>query len=1085
MRHFLFRRLGGILAFVCAIAALAVPASANDLNWSFGAANQFTDSPDAPQPVGVTVSPLTRGNVGGTSDMLSATSPSVSGTPPMPAYTGASGDGNAQTVCKLGAFDAAVTSYFEFTIAPDGGAGLSFTALKFGTRRTGTGPTSYSLRHSGDGYATVIAGGATPAASAWGLISHTGLTFTSSEAVTFRLYGHNGIGTSVSAANWRVDDITVSYSINGGGGPVPAINDFTPLSGLPGSTVTINGTNFGAAPVVRFNGALATGSTVNPEGSSITATVPDAATSGPINVSSLGGQAISAGSFTVIPLPAFSVSVSPPSFTENAANPAASGTVSVPSAPSADLTVMLSSSVSTSAMTPASVVIPAGQASATFDVTAVPNPGSFADASVTISASAGGYQNGSATITVVNIDAGFPVAINKYYNSGISSGVDDSVELLILGAGTAGSTADLRQMLLKDQSSNMGSDGGGKIRFNDVPAFSAIKAGTLIVLTNNVASTDINPDDDFIMRLGLKDPVYFTLESGSFDISTTEMVMIKAQGAIAAGSDGGIHALAGGAEGAQFTNASCKKLRASLNAGSARAVVVNNATSSDADYDATAGDTSKATGSIALTTADFGRANNPSNLAYILTLRGSPTVDGLGTATLKNQSPGSVYANRDIFSRSASDQTVSVDLLGTGTAILTSLSVEVPSAFSRLTAANVAVSGPGLGGGNFTVTGQVISITGAALASNAGISITISGLSTPDTNTSGNDGRYPFNVQTAGEGGTLKNIGTQPVALVVIPPVNARAVDANGVPLMLNKTVAMELVCTAEDLDTALRTSGYGQEGAAGINIFIQGVELGLIRGNRYGIRGNIIQFSGLTEINPAAATDIINLGEDTPPSPLVITLANLMASPEAYEGRLVRINGLTLVSGIWGNTTTPAAVQDGSGSSIDIRIQSGSTAIAFPSFPINLTAILGQFDQTSPFTVGYQLMPRTDADVESLGIGAYYDWAALLNVGGPQDDSDGDGVPNMVEYATGTLPNDSYSFNPPVYDPAARSFRVNKGEPGASDTLLQYVVEASTDLSSWASTDLDPAENSSTRLSVIYTGTAPRVYFRLKLVRP
>ncbi len=89
--------------------------------------------------------------------------------------------------------------------------------------------------------------------------------------------------------------------------PPPTITSFAPVRGIVGSSVTITGTNFSptsANNLVKFNGITAT--VTSASATSLTVTVPTAATTGPITVSVGGQTATSASNFFVCP----SISVS-------------------------------------------------------------------------------------------------------------------------------------------------------------------------------------------------------------------------------------------------------------------------------------------------------------------------------------------------------------------------------------------------------------------------------------------------------------------------------------------------------------------------------------------------------------------------------------------------------------------------------------------------------------------------------------------------------------------------------------------------------------------------------------------------------
>jgi hypothetical protein len=83
--------------------------------------------------------------------------------------------------------------------------------------------------------------------------------------------------------------------------PPPTITSFTPTSGPAGTSVSITGSGFTGARSVTFNGAAASYTVNSP--TSINASVPAGATTGPISVTTPGGTSSSSTSFTVIAPP--------------------------------------------------------------------------------------------------------------------------------------------------------------------------------------------------------------------------------------------------------------------------------------------------------------------------------------------------------------------------------------------------------------------------------------------------------------------------------------------------------------------------------------------------------------------------------------------------------------------------------------------------------------------------------------------------------------------------------------------------------------------------------------------------------------
>lgn len=215
------------------------------------------------------------------------------------------------------------------------------------------------------------------------------------------------------------------------------------------------------------------------------------------------------------------------------------------------------------------------------------------------------------------------VVINKYYNSGVSAtgsgGNDDAIELLVIGNGTSGSTANLVGLVIKDFSSSGASDGGGKFTINDVDPFRSLRAGTLVILRNNLTSTTsadtATGGSDFILDVNLRDTTLFTLVSGTFDIAGTEVVELKAAGSDVAGTVGAIHTFtAAGATSTNFTAAPAPKLAAaSGNTGTGECAVALNSTSQLSDFNSTTDAAADVVGGSTTIPAAPNNTTNPPN----------------------------------------------------------------------------------------------------------------------------------------------------------------------------------------------------------------------------------------------------------------------------------------------------------------------------------------------------------------------------------------------------------------------------------------------------------------------------------------
>lgn len=109
-------------------------------------------------------------------------------------------------------------------------------------------------------------------------------------------------GTGSNGGSGYTGQVRITYTIV----TTPTISSFTPASACSGSgvSVVITGTFFTGTTSVKFNGVEAASFTVN-SATQITATLPSAATTGPISVTTPSGTVTSSSNFTVNALPGF------------------------------------------------------------------------------------------------------------------------------------------------------------------------------------------------------------------------------------------------------------------------------------------------------------------------------------------------------------------------------------------------------------------------------------------------------------------------------------------------------------------------------------------------------------------------------------------------------------------------------------------------------------------------------------------------------------------------------------------------------------------------------------------------------------
>ncbi|NEQ51080.1 MAG: T9SS type A sorting domain-containing protein [Leptolyngbya sp. SIO3F4] len=201
-------------------------------------------------------------------------------------------------------------------------------------------------------------------------------------------------------------------------------------------------------------------------------------------------------------------------------------------------------------------------------------------------------------------------------------------------------------------------------------------------------------------------------------------------------------------------------------------------------------------------------------------------------------------------------------------------------------------------------------------------------------------------------------------------------VDANG------ETDSLDVVCRIRGIVAGRNVSETGASGPdvefAVINAtntegiwaisFANEGELNYVptMGDSVEIRGIVDQFSGLTQFN-IQRVDVLSTGTCMP-------LPQVADAPsESVEGELVELRNVTLVTNSWiptAGTGRNFQVVTPMSDTVTLRVRLAtndidSTFMAGINGAFNITAIGGQFDGSSPYDEGYQLIPRTTADFD------------------------------------------------------------------------------------------------------------------------
>jgi len=182
------------------------------------------------------------------------------------------------------------------------------------------------------------------------------------------------------------------------------------------------------------------------------------------------------------------------------------------------------------------------------------------------------------------------------------------------------------------------------------------------------------------------------------------------------------------------------------------------------------------------------------------------------------------------------------------------------------------------------------------------------------------------------------------------------------VPDRFGSIVAVQGIVISPNYQTT-SISYFIDDGTGGIDVFLYGSTTPVLNlGDEVMVTGEIYQFNGLTEIEPADTDGIVLVSTgNSVPSPIVLSIDQYLANPEPYENRLVGFTNLSKSSGTWANGGTIYLKHNNSVDSLKIYIDSDTQIgnSAEPTWPQDVIGVGSQYDGSSPYSSGYEILPR------------------------------------------------------------------------------------------------------------------------------
>ncbi len=527
---------------------------------------------------------------------------------------------------------------------------------------------------------------------------------------------------------------------------------------------------------------------------------------------------------------------------------------------------------------------------------------------------------------------GQAIIINELYNG--SQPTDEWIELLVVQDGL-----DIRGWDLRDFSSTGGAQ--APLVLSNSSVWSNLKAGTVIIITQVSSHIEDLDPADFTLTIKTSNAVFFAGNPFNF-AGTSEAIQIRnqAQTHIFGVSWGAGNATSIPEPKIHFSGASTS---ATSTAFKEDAVIKLTTLSNWAQN----------------TTPTLGIGNTTANATWISTLRAR--AEGSGSVSI---TPPTLNGN--------TDTTITITYRRDPAFSVTNLRIIVNPDFNW--SKNISSV-------NFNNMTATTSVSGDTIYfRNIVFNIDSTIININNITSAIFTGNYKFNTQS-GAGNNYGDVAPIPVITVhgaAIPIADTKVNNANGVSLRLGDLVTVRGIVTVAN---QFNSPSYIQDNSAGMSVFGSSFSTNVTIGDEVIVTGRVAQFNGLNQIDMPTNLSVVSSVNHLEPILATPTQINNDGAGgfENFEGKLVRLNGVT-VTEINGSTVT--SWQSGTSGrnyrlrgisasdTVQIRIDesAGISGTVAPAGAFDVIGVVSQFKSTSPFIGGYQLMPRSLADIISSG---------------------------------------------------------------------------------------------------------------------